>query len=133
MFAVHKIQNTSSWYPAGAEIDPRQRWYTFSKQKKARLANDLEYHLHSRKRNEAEVNELYPTFEQGSDMSDHLREAMTKEMHRRIGPGHEELKTLIVPEWSPSCRKLSPGDGYLEATVIWQCGARIRQHQEAYA
>ena len=38
-------------------------------------------------------------------------------MARRIGDGHEELKNTIVPNWSPGCRRISPGDGYLEALV----------------
>src|SRR5947209_17515931 len=38
-------------------------------------------------------------------------------MHRRMGPGHEELKERIIPKWAPGCRRISPGDGYLEALV----------------
>ena len=34
-----------------------------------------------------------------------------------MGEGHEELKKFIVPTWPPGCRRLSPGDGYLEALV----------------
>lgn len=38
-------------------------------------------------------------------------------MHRRIGPGNERLKEFIIPTWAPGCRRISPGDGYLEALV----------------
>jgi cation diffusion facilitator CzcD-associated flavoprotein CzcO len=38
-------------------------------------------------------------------------------MNRRMGDGHEELKAHIIPKWSPGCRRISPGDGYLEALV----------------
>ena len=34
-----------------------------------------------------------------------------------MGEGHEELKAHIIPEWAPGCRRISPGDGYLEALV----------------
>jgi hypothetical protein len=34
-----------------------------------------------------------------------------------MGPGHEKLKEFIIPKWSPGCRRISPGDGYLEALV----------------
>jgi len=34
-----------------------------------------------------------------------------------MGPGHEELKKFIIPTWAPGCRRISPGDGYLEALV----------------
>ncbi len=38
-------------------------------------------------------------------------------MYRRIGPGHEELKEKLIPSWPPGCRRITPGDGYLEALV----------------
>jgi len=50
-------------------------------------------------------------------MSNAFREVITNEMNRRIGPGNEELKKFIIPTWSPGCRRISPGDGYLEALV----------------
>ena len=56
-------------------------------------------------------------YQQGSEMSNAFRKLITEEMHRRIGPGHEELKKHIIPKWSPGCRRISPGDGYLEALV----------------
>jgi cation diffusion facilitator CzcD-associated flavoprotein CzcO len=34
-----------------------------------------------------------------------------------MGEGHEELKSHIIPSWAPGCRRISPGDGYLEALV----------------
>lgn len=46
-----------------------------------------------------------------------FRDVITKEMNRRMGEGHEELKANIIPSWSPGCRRISPGDGYLEALV----------------
>ena len=50
-------------------------------------------------------------------MSNKFREVITAEMNRRIGPGNEKLKEFIIPKWSPGCRRISPGDGYLEALV----------------
>ena len=38
-------------------------------------------------------------------------------MYRRIGEGHEELKRHMIPSWAPGCRRVTPGDGYLEALV----------------
>jgi len=56
-------------------------------------------------------------YRQGSDLSKQFRQVITDEMNRRMGPGHEELKSFIIPQWSPGCRRISPGDGYLEALV----------------
>ena len=50
-------------------------------------------------------------------MNNFFRDVITKEMFRRMGPGHEKLKEFIIPKWSPGCRRISPGDGYLEALV----------------
>lgn len=50
-------------------------------------------------------------------MSKQFRQVITEEMSRRMGPGREELKKFIIPKWSPGCRRISPGDGYLEALV----------------
>lgn len=56
-------------------------------------------------------------YRQGSDLSHTFRQVITEEMNRRMGPGNEELKEFIIPKWSPGCRRISPGDGYLEALV----------------
>lgn len=56
-------------------------------------------------------------YRQGSDLSNTFRQVITDEMNRRMGPGHEELKEFIIPKWAPGCRRISPGDGYLEALV----------------
>lgn len=96
---------------------PGCRQYTFTDEDKKRFANDPEYHLDFRKRIEAEINSLFGMYQQGSDMNNAFRKLVTEEMHRRIGPGHEELKKHIIPKWAPGCRRISPGDGYLEALV----------------
>src|ERR1700754_488855 len=56
-------------------------------------------------------------YKQGSELSNMFRAVITAEMNRRMGPGHEELKKFIIPKWAPGCRRISPGDGYLEALV----------------
>lgn len=101
----------------GGEEDPGHRQYKFTEADKKRFRQDPEYHLDFRKRIEAEINGLFGMYRQGSDLSNLFREVITKEMHTRMGPGHEELKKFIIPKWAPGCRRISPGDGYLEALV----------------
>jgi cation diffusion facilitator CzcD-associated flavoprotein CzcO len=96
---------------------PGNRQYTFTDADKQRFKDDPEYHLMFRKRIEAEINSLFGMYQQGSEMSNTFRKVITEEMNRRLGPGHEELKKFIIPKWSPGCRRISPGDGYLEALV----------------
>lgn len=97
--------------------EPGKRQYTFTDKDKAKFKNDPEYFLMFRKRIEAEINSLFGMYQQGSEMNEAFRKAITEEMHRRIGPGNEKLKDFIVPKWAPGCRRISPGDGYLEALV----------------
>lgn len=101
----------------GAETDPGHRQYKFTEEDKKKFRENPEYHLHFRKRIEAEINGLFGMYRQGSDLSNLFRKVITDEMHRRMGPGHEELKSFIIPKWAPGCRRISPGDGYLEALV----------------
>lgn len=101
----------------GAETDPGHRQYKFTEEDKKKFRENPEYHLDFRKRIEAEINGLFGMYRQGSDLSNLFRKVITEEMHRRMGPGHEELKSFIIPKWAPGCRRISPGDGYLEALV----------------
>jgi cation diffusion facilitator CzcD-associated flavoprotein CzcO len=101
----------------GAEQQPGDRQYTFTEADKKKFTEDPAYLLQFRKKIEAEINSLFGMYQQGSDMSNKFREVITSEMNRRIGPGNEELKKFIIPKWSPGCRRISPGDGYLEALV----------------
>ena len=101
----------------GADVDPGKRQYTFTDVDKNKFRTDSAYHLDFRKRIEAEVNGLFGMYRQGSDLSNLFRDIITKEMNKRMGPGHDELKSFIIPKWAPGCRRISPGDGYLEALV----------------
>lgn len=101
----------------GQDVDPGQRQYKFSEADRKKFKNDPEYHLDFRRRIESEINGLFGMYRQGSDLSKQFRQVITDEMNRRMGPGHEELKSFIIPQWSPGCRRISPGDGYLEALV----------------
>lgn len=101
----------------GAEVNPGHRQYTFTEEDKERFRNDPAYHLQFRKGIEAEINGIFGVYKQGSDLSNYFRKVITEEMHRRMGPGNEELKSRIIPTWAPGCRRISPADGYLEALV----------------
>lgn len=70
-----------------------------------------------RQKLERNANAGFEFWIQGTEASKTAQAAMTKEMERRIGPGHEELKKKLIPSWPPGCRRITPGDGYLEALV----------------
>ena len=56
----------------------------------------------------------FPLFLRGTTHNVEGKKAMEKIMLERIGPGNEELKKKLIPSWSPGCRRLTPGEGYLE-------------------
>ncbi|KAK5674458.1 hypothetical protein LTS10_012846 [Elasticomyces elasticus] len=101
----------------GQDVDPGQRQYKFTEADIARFNDDPEFHLQFRRGIEAEINGLFGMYRQNSELSHTFRKVITDEMNRRMGPGNEELKSFIIPKWSPGCRRISPGDGYLEALV----------------
>jgi hypothetical protein len=102
---------------ADVEDVPGLRQYTFSAADKQKFKEDPAYFLQFRKGIEAEINGLFGMYRQGSELSDIFRNVITKEMNRRMGEGNEKLKSQIIPNWAPGCRRISPGDGYLEALV----------------
>lgn len=89
----------------------------YSEEEKERFRTDPEYHLEYRRNLEGTVNKLFDMFINGSAESKSAQKSMKAEMLKRIGPGHEELKERLVPSWPPGCRRITPGDGYLEALV----------------
>lgn len=99
----------------GAEVNLSKRQYAFTDEDKQRFRDDPEYFLQFRKEIEAEINIMFEMYMQGSEVSTSFKKLMTEEMRRRIGPGQEKLLDFIIPKWSPGCRRVSPGDGYLEA------------------
>ncbi|KAF7554982.1 hypothetical protein G7Z17_g2508 [Cylindrodendrum hubeiense] len=91
--------------------------FTFSEELKQRFRADPDYHLRFRKRIEAEVNWMADIFTVGTDMQKEVQETMTEQMKRRIGEENAELAEKLIPSWPPGCRRLTPGDQYLESLV----------------
>lgn len=73
---------------------------------KKRFKDDPDYHLKFRKRIEAEINSLFGMYKQGSDLSNTFRKVITDEMHKRIGPGNQDLKDFMIPGFAPGCRRI---------------------------
>ena len=113
------------------ENNQGQYWYT--EEEKKRFREDPQSLYEYRYKLESAMNGRFDIFVAGSEASKMAEKIMRKEMHRRIGPGHEELKEKLIPKWAPGCmltprlvqllvdmrigRRLTPGDGYLEALV----------------
>lgn len=99
----------------GKLSSPSQHKYT--EEEKRRFREHPEEHLAYRKELECRFNGMFDLFLAGSEVSKSAQEGMRQEMMRRIGPGNEDLKKRLIPHWPPGCRRLTPGEGYLEALV----------------
>jgi cation diffusion facilitator CzcD-associated flavoprotein CzcO len=99
----------------GEEGDRAHRQYYFSKEEKEKFRKNPESLLSLRRQIEAEINMFFELYTRGTDLQKKILLAMREEMDRRIGPGHEYLKSRLIPDWLPGCRRITPGDGYLEA------------------
>lgn len=84
---------------------------------KDKFCNDPDFHLAYRKRLESALTQMFPLFLRGTDLNKSARENFRASMLEKIGPGHEELKEKLIPTWSPGCRRLTPGEGYLETLI----------------
>jgi hypothetical protein len=86
---------------------PVNAQYYFTEEEKKRFRDDPQFHLQYRKKLESAVNNLFEMFIKDSDTSKEAEASMRKEMIKRIGPGHEELKEKLIPSWPPGCKKES--------------------------
>ncbi|OJJ00880.1 hypothetical protein ASPVEDRAFT_127510 [Aspergillus versicolor CBS 583.65] len=55
--------------------------------------------------------------QKGSERNRAAREEFEKLMAIRLGDKKDELLSLVVPDFPPTCRRLTPGPGYLEAVA----------------
>ncbi|KAI1344236.1 cyclohexanone monooxygenase [Xylariaceae sp. FL0016] len=98
----------------GEEPDPdvAQRWYR--PQEMERFRDDPEYLLKYRKTIEYGINRGFEIFYKNSEASKGAEAYMRSEMKRRL-KDDPVLTERMTPSWPVGCRRLTPGDGYLEA------------------
>ncbi|GKT89542.1 4-hydroxyacetophenone monooxygenase [Colletotrichum tofieldiae] len=75
---------------------------------------DPEAYLQYRKENESKYFRHFTGWLKGSAENDEAREKFRKFMNDRLNK-KPELIDALIPEFSPHCRRLTPGPGYLEA------------------
>ncbi|KAK6386122.1 hypothetical protein LTS17_001696 [Exophiala oligosperma] len=88
--------------------------HKYTEKEKLRFRDDPEYHLRYRRALERSVVSGFKMFYRGSDLNIMAKKAMQESMAERLGD-REDLKEHLIPDWSPGCRRLTPGEGYLEA------------------
>lgn len=79
----------------------------YTEAEKQTLRTNPERLLKYRKQIETSLHRMFPIFLRGSETSKMLRTATTESTIARIGPGHDELKEMYIPKFSPGCRRLT--------------------------
>ncbi|KEZ43472.1 4-hydroxyacetophenone monooxygenase [Scedosporium apiospermum] len=97
-------------------VRPSIGQYFYTPEEIKRLADDPDYLLNYRKRIEFAINEGFAIFYKDTEASRMAYQYMQAEMARGL-ENDPVLTKKLVPSWPVGCRRLTPGDGYLEALI----------------
>ncbi|KAI1066746.1 hypothetical protein LB506_012151 [Fusarium annulatum] len=89
----------------------------YSEKDKEEFRRDPGAHLQYRKGLEATLTRNFPFFLRDSPMSQWATAAIKQDMLKKLESADEELKQKLIPSWPPGCRRITPGNDYLESLV----------------
>lgn len=112
---VNYVRNPT-WVAANfaAELTPEGKNFAYSEAQKARFRDDADAFYEMRHEMEHTFNHFFYTLFKDSPQQRDAAAATEATMRERLGHD-EELCAKLIPSWHLGCRRLSPGDGYLEA------------------
>jgi cation diffusion facilitator CzcD-associated flavoprotein CzcO len=90
--------------------------HTYTEKEKAKFRDDPEYLLNYRRTIESAANAGFPIFIRGSQYNQGFKQVWQSRMKEKLAQ-NEELAKFLIPDWSPGCRRLSPGNNYLETLI----------------
>lgn len=79
----------------------------YTEQEKQAFRNDESFHLAYRKLLESKMGKKFPVFIRGTEDNIRAKQMFKEDMLRKLGPGLDELKDKLIPEWSPGCRRMT--------------------------
>ncbi|KAK0649681.1 FAD dependent oxidoreductase [Cercophora newfieldiana] len=109
-YARNRTWIAGSWAGDERTLEPQP----YTPEQKSLFASDPAAYLAFRKDLEDKYWRRFSAFFRGSPENAALRERFTEIMRTRLAK-KPELLEHIVPDFSPNCRRLTPGPGYLEA------------------
>ncbi|KAF4972320.1 hypothetical protein FSARC_1099 [Fusarium sarcochroum] len=109
-YARNKTWIAASWAGEERRLEPQP----YTEEEKKKWAEDPDAYLAFRKDLEGIYWTKFGSFFRNSESNQQLREAFISIMKKRLAK-KPELLEHIVPDFSPNCRRLTPGPGYLEA------------------
>lgn len=105
---------TPSWIspPTGAQINEEHN-HIYTMDEKSRFRDDPEYSLRTRKAMETTFNAMYRAFFKGSEQQQWMKCKLETRMKELIH--NEELRKALIPGFEAGCRRINPGERYLDA------------------
>lgn len=88
--------------------------FKYTEEEKAEFRSNPQKLLALRKTIEEDLNKYFSKILKDSPEQTSLRESVKQLMLKRLGES-KELAATLIPEWGVGCRRLTPGEGYLEA------------------
>ena len=86
--------------------------HVYSKEERHIFESDPSAHLKYRKKLESNGNSVFPLFIADSEIQKATFDSMVTMMKGRLQ--NKVLEELVIPKWGVGCRRITPGDKYLE-------------------
>ncbi|KAK3323137.1 flavin-binding monooxygenase [Cercophora scortea] len=96
-------------------LAPDGRRTIYTEEQKERFRNDPAYLKQYRREVDHELNSRFPNFYKGSPEQKASREIVEKSMRERLAKMDPVLREKLIPEFDVGCKRVTPGEGYLEA------------------
>ncbi|KAJ9221004.1 hypothetical protein DTO027B5_5779 [Paecilomyces variotii] len=98
----------------GGQFTPQGANFEYSDEQKRTFESSPEEFLAYRKQLEHSLNFVYGAMLKGSPINAMFKDMCTNLMKARLG-NDDDLAAKFIPNYTIGCRRLTPGDGYLEA------------------
>ncbi|KAK3688884.1 flavin-binding monooxygenase [Podospora appendiculata] len=96
-------------------LAPDGRRTVYTEEQKEKFRNDPAYLKQYRREVDHELNSRFPNFYKGSPEQKASREIVEKSMRERLAKMDPVLREKLIPEFDVGCKRVTPGEGYLEA------------------
>ncbi|CAK7242725.1 MAG: hypothetical protein STHCBS139747_004223 [Sporothrix thermara] len=100
--------------PFASDLTPEGKNFSYSEAEKKRLREDPAALLALRRTIADNFNKVFYAFLSGSPQQKAFADLFQQDMRSRLN-SDPVLCAKLIPEWAVGCRRLTPGEGYLEA------------------
>ncbi|KAK5065320.1 hypothetical protein LTR84_001158 [Exophiala bonariae] len=86
----------------------------YTDEEKQAFENDPKKHHQYRKQIIHSINDSFKMFLKGSELNQQIYDLACQQMRNKL-KNNSDLCDLLIPKWELGCRRITPGEGYLEA------------------